>query len=41
MSIGSDGKLNELPTSPTELPVPAEANPQGLAVVPGPDASGG
>lgn len=38
MSIGSAGKLNELPGSPTKLPVPSSANPQGLAVIPGPDA---
>jgi FHA domain/Lactonase, 7-bladed beta-propeller len=39
MSIGDDGKLNELPTSPTKLPVPKGANPQGLAVISGEGAS--
>lgn len=34
MRVGDDGKLTELRgTSPTELPVPESANPQGIAVV--------
>jgi FHA domain-containing protein/lactonase family protein with 7-bladed beta-propeller len=39
MSVGADGKLNELPTSPTKLPVPGGTNPQGIAVISGEGAS--
>jgi DNA-binding beta-propeller fold protein YncE len=39
MRIGTDGKLTEVQGSPVELPVPADANPQGLAVLPGPAAA--
>jgi 6-phosphogluconolactonase (cycloisomerase 2 family) len=39
LSVGADGKLNELPTSPTKLPVPGGANPQGIAVISGEGAS--
>jgi 6-phosphogluconolactonase (cycloisomerase 2 family) len=39
LSVGPDGRLNELPTSPTKLPVPASANPQGLAVISGEGAA--
>ena len=40
MSIGADGKLNELPTSPTKLPVPAAAKTRrAWAVVSGAGAS--
>jgi DNA-binding beta-propeller fold protein YncE len=38
MSIGADGKLTEVQGSPAKLPVPSTANPQGLAVMPGPAA---
>jgi pSer/pThr/pTyr-binding forkhead associated (FHA) protein/6-phosphogluconolactonase (cycloisomerase 2 family) len=33
LKVGSDGKLSEVDTSPTKLPVPDSANPQGLAVI--------
>ena len=32
-SIGADGKLTELPTSPVPIPVPLGTNPWGMAVV--------
>jgi hypothetical protein len=35
LTIGSDGKLTETSSSPLKLPVPPDANPQGLAVIPG------
>jgi DNA-binding beta-propeller fold protein YncE len=37
MQIGAEGQLTELnATSPTKIPVPDGANPQGIAIVPGP-----
>ena len=33
-SIGADGKLMELPSSPVPIPVPLGTNPWGMAVVP-------
>jgi hypothetical protein len=33
-SIGADGKLKELGSSPVPIPVPLGTNPWGMAVVP-------
>jgi hypothetical protein len=33
LRVGTDGTLSEVDTSPTKLPVPDNANPQGLAVI--------
>ena len=35
LRIGADGKLTEVQGSPFKIPVPASANPQGLAIWPG------
>jgi DNA-binding beta-propeller fold protein YncE len=34
LAVGSDGRLRELESSPTRLPVSADASPLGIAVVP-------